>query len=92
MRIPPLGTSLPGTVDLHLPFMIRSSFTLLFALAASAADPPRLPAGQSYRKKMLAEIKAVPVKSRVRLEWTFEERPRVEKIEVLKKPESEKKK
>ena len=43
-------------------------------------------------KKMLAEIKAVPVKSRVRLEWTFEERPRVEKIEVLKKPEPEKKK
>lgn len=43
-------------------------------------------------KKMLAEIKAVPVKSRVRLEWTFEERPRVEKIEVLKKAEMEKKK
>ena len=42
-------------------------------------------------KKMLAEIKAVPIKSRVRLEWTFEERPRVEKIEVLKKAEQEKK-
>jgi hypothetical protein len=48
--------------------------------------------GGGLDKKMLAEIKAVPVKSRVRLEWTFEERPRVEKIEVLKKPESEKKK
>ena len=48
--------------------------------------------GGGLDKKMLAEIKAVPVKSRVRLEWTFEERPRVEKIEVLKKPETEKKK
>jgi hypothetical protein len=36
-------------------------------------------------KKMVAEIKKVPLKSRVRLEWSFEERPRVEKIEVLKK-------
>lgn len=35
-------------------------------------------------KSMVAEIKKVPVKSRVRLEWSFEERPRVEKIEVLK--------
>lgn len=35
-------------------------------------------------KAMIAEIKKVPVKSRVRLEWSFEERPRVEKIEVLK--------
>ncbi len=36
-------------------------------------------------KKMVAEIKKVALKSRVRLEWVFEERPRVEKIEVLKK-------
>ena len=42
-------------------------------------------------KKIIAEIKAIPVKSRVRLEWSFHERPRVEKIEVLKKAESEKK-
>ena len=35
-------------------------------------------------KEMVAKIKAVPVKTRVRLEWSFEERPRVEKIEVLK--------
>ena len=36
-------------------------------------------------KTMVAELKKVPLKSRVRLEWVFEERPRVEKIEVLKK-------
>lgn len=36
-------------------------------------------------KKMVATIKETPLKSRVRLEWVFEERPRVEKIEVLKK-------
>jgi hypothetical protein len=36
-------------------------------------------------KEMVAKIKEVPVKSRVRLEWSFEERPRVEKIEVLRK-------
>jgi hypothetical protein len=47
-------------------------------------------------KTMVAEIKKIPLKSRVRLEWVFEERPRVEKIEILKKgnatdaPESEK--
>ncbi|MBM4095265.1 MAG: hypothetical protein FJ261_00650 [Planctomycetes bacterium] len=35
-------------------------------------------------KAMEAELKKVPLKSRVRLEWSFEERPRVEKIEVLK--------
>lgn len=35
-------------------------------------------------KDMVARIKEVPVKARVRLEWSFEERPRVEKIEVLK--------
>lgn len=36
-------------------------------------------------KTMVAELKKVPLKSRVRLEWVFEERPRVEKIEVLRK-------
>jgi len=36
-------------------------------------------------KDMVAKIKEVPVKARVRLEWSFQERPRVEKIEVLKK-------
>jgi len=36
-------------------------------------------------KEMVAKIKEIPLKARVRLEWTFEERPRVEKIEVLKK-------
>jgi hypothetical protein len=34
---------------------------------------------------LVAKIKEVPVKARVRLEWSFEERPRVEKVEVLKK-------
>jgi hypothetical protein len=36
-------------------------------------------------KEMVAKLKEVPLKARVRLEWVFEERPRVEKIEVLKK-------
>ena len=35
-------------------------------------------------KEMMAKIKNVPLKARVRLEWSFQERPRVEKIEVLK--------
>jgi len=37
-------------------------------------------------KDMVARIKDTPLKSRVRLEWVFEERPRVVKLEVLKKP------
>lgn len=41
-------------------------------------------------KEMVAEIKKVAVNSRVKLDWAFEERPRVEKIEVLKKPEEKK--
>jgi len=36
-------------------------------------------------KEMVKTLKDVPVKARVRLEWSFEERPRVEKIEVLRK-------
>ena len=35
--------------------------------------------------KEMVKIKEVPLKARVRLEWSFEERPRVEKIEVLRK-------
>jgi hypothetical protein len=35
-------------------------------------------------KEMVSKIKETPVKARVRLEWSFHERPRVEKIEVLK--------
>src|SRR5947209_13494201 len=38
-------------------------------------------------KDVVAKIKETPLKARVRLEWTFHERPRVEKIEVLKKEE-----
>ena len=41
-------------------------------------------------KEMVAKLKEVPVNSRVRLEWVFEERPRVEKIEVLKKGDEKK--
>ena len=37
-------------------------------------------------KEMVAKIKETPLKSRVRIEWEFEERARVIKIEVLKKP------
>ena len=41
-------------------------------------------------KEMVAEIKKVPVNSRVELKWVFEERPRVEKITILKKGEEKK--
>ena len=41
-------------------------------------------AGGGPDKAMVARLKEIPLKSRVRLEWTFEERPRVEKIEILK--------
>ncbi len=37
-------------------------------------------------KAMVAQIRATPVGSRVRLEWEFEERPRVVKLELLHKP------
>lgn len=40
-------------------------------------------AGGGPDKEMVARIGEVPVHSRVRLDWVFEERPRVEKIEVL---------
>lgn len=39
-------------------------------------------------KEMVAKIKETPVNARVRIEWVFEERPRVEKIEILKKPDA----
>jgi hypothetical protein len=42
--------------------------------------------GGGLDKEMVGKIKETPVNSRVRLEWSFEERPRVEKIEILKKP------
>jgi hypothetical protein len=35
-------------------------------------------------KKTLATIRKLKVGSRLRLEWTFEERARIEKVEVLK--------
>ena len=38
-------------------------------------------------KDMVAQIKKVEVKARVRIEWEFEERARVVKLEVLKKEE-----
>src|SRR5688572_31066602 len=41
-------------------------------------------------KDMVAKIKDTPLKSRVKLDWEFEERARVVKIEVLKKPEEKK--
>ena len=47
-------------------------------------------AGGGPDKTMVAEIQKVAVNSRVKLDWVFEERPRVEKIEVLKKPEEKK--
>jgi len=43
-------------------------------------------AGGGPDKKMLATFKTLKVGTRVRLEWVFEERPRAEKIEVLKAP------
>ncbi len=41
-------------------------------------------AGGGLDKEMLKIIKETPLKSRVLLDWSFEERPRVEKITVLK--------
>ena len=47
-------------------------------------------------KETVAKVKETTVGSRVKLDWFFEERPRVEKLEVLKKaaadPTPEKKK
>ena len=41
-------------------------------------------------KEVVAAIQKTPLNSRVKLEWEFQERPRVVKIEVLKKPEEKK--
>src|SRR5262245_40626269 len=41
-------------------------------------------------KEMVAKIKDTPLKSRVRIEWEFEERARVIKIDGLKKPDGKK--
>jgi hypothetical protein len=40
-------------------------------------------AGGGLDKEMVARIGEIPVHSRVKLDWAFDERPRVEKIEVL---------
>jgi hypothetical protein len=45
--------------------------------------------GGGYDKKVVATIGKLKVGSRVRLEWDFEERPRVLKVEVLKEPKKE---
>jgi hypothetical protein len=42
--------------------------------------------GGGADKEMVAKLKGIPVNSRVTLDWVFEERPRVEKIEILGKP------
>jgi hypothetical protein len=42
-------------------------------------------------KNMLKVIRELKVGSRVRMEWEFEERPRVVKVEVLQAPKDEKK-
>jgi hypothetical protein len=50
-----------------------------------------LPArGGGLDKKMVAIIKGLKVGSRLRIEWEFDERPRVVKIEVLKLPKEKK--
>lgn len=46
--------------------------------------------GGGFDKEILQAIGKIPLKSRVRLEWTFQERARVVKIEVLKKAEEKK--
>ena len=40
--------------------------------------------GGGLDKEMIASFKKLKVGSRVRIEWVFEERPRVEKVEILK--------
>ncbi len=47
-------------------------------------------AGGGPDKDMVAQIKTVAVNSRVKIDWLFEERFRVMKLEVLKKPEEKK--
>src|SRR5262245_49002952 len=48
-------------------------------------------AGGGFDKKMLEAIEKVKVGNRVKIEWEFEERPRVIKLDILKeKPSAEK--
>lgn len=42
--------------------------------------------GGGFDKTMLKTIKELKVGSRIRLEWKYEERPRVVKVEVIKAP------
>lgn len=44
--------------------------------------------GGGLDKKMIASIKETPIGARVRIEWVFEERPRVAVLEILKKPDT----
>lgn len=44
--------------------------------------------GGGFDKHLLEQIRATPIGSRVLLEWEFEERPRVVKLELLKKADS----
>jgi hypothetical protein len=46
--------------------------------------------GGGLDKQMLEKIRKVKVGSRVKLEWEFEERPRVVKVEVLREPAKDK--
>ena len=46
--------------------------------------------GGAFDKEVVGKIKETPLQSRVTLDWSFDERPRVEKIEVLKKGEPKK--
>ena len=47
-------------------------------------------AGGGLDKKILEEIGKLKIGSRVKIQWEFEERPRVVKIEVLKEPSKDK--
>ena len=48
--------------------------------------------GGGLDKDMVAQIKKVEVNARVRIEWEFEERARVVKLEVLKKDDKKEEK
>jgi hypothetical protein len=45
-----------------------------------------MPGGGGPDKETVALIKETPLNSRVKLDWEFDERARVMKIEILKKP------
>jgi hypothetical protein len=46
--------------------------------------------GGGLDKKTLETFRSLKIGSRVRIEWVFEERPRAEKVELLKAPEEKK--